>query len=51
MSSLRTRSAWFMDTWHDRPKLYRTGADTDCDADHSSISHINRDGDCDRRCD
>jgi hypothetical protein len=51
MSGLRCRSAWFMDTWHDRPKLFRGGADSDCDGDHRSICHLNRDGDSDRRWD
>jgi hypothetical protein len=41
MSSLRTRSAWFMDTRHDRPSLFGAGADADCGTDHCSICHIN----------
>ena len=53
MSGLRTRSAWFMDTRHDRPKLFgaEAGADPDCDTDHRSICHLNCDGNSDRRCD
>jgi hypothetical protein len=35
-----------MDTWHDRSKLFRGGADTH----HRSISHINDDADRDRHC-
>ena len=54
MSGLRSRSAWFVDTGHERPKLFRAGADTYCDGDHRSdtdhrtICHCNRDGDRDR---
>ena len=57
MSGLRSSSARFMDTWHERPKLFRGGSDTDCDGDHRSdtdhrtICLGNRDCDRDRRCD
>jgi len=44
MSGLRSSSAWSVDTRHDRPKLFRGGADTYCDADHRSICHLNCDG-------
>ena len=54
MSGLRCRSAWFMDTRHDRPSLFWAGADADCGADHRSICHLNRDANSDlnrNRCD
>jgi hypothetical protein len=51
MSGLRSSSAWSVDTRHDRPKLFRGGADTDGNADHRSICHLNSDGDSDQRSD
>jgi|ERR1700730_3821341 len=62
VSGLRCRSAWFMDTWHDRPKLFRgggadsdrysgTNSDLNCDSDGDCGCDQDRDGDSDRYSD
>ena len=46
VSGLRCRSAWFMDTRHDRPKLFRGGADRDRYSGTNSDLNCDSDGDC-----
>ena len=45
---MRTKSAWSVDPWHCRAKLFSGGTDSDCGCDGKSIYHCNRDGYGDR---